>query len=127
MCVCVYIQYVPVAVFVSPCARRALEHPLFVTTCVTVRACLCLRHLSVDRARLHLAGFLVPSWQEAVREGLLSDGAGDKHADGGENILFILDISGNMQKPVCAHANTQCVRVCFRSCEVEREEKKRVI
>lgn len=74
---------------------------LFVTGCVRV---LCLWHLSVDQAPLHVADFLAPLGRKPSEKHSHSGRARDKHGEGGKSILFILGIS------ICAY-HSECA--CF--------------
>ncbi len=74
----------------------------------------------MDPALLHLAD-IWPLLAETRQRHSLSDGAGDKHADGGKNILFILGISGNMQKATCVYVRMLTCVERARFCVSRRE------
>lgn len=126
--------YVPVPVpgYVCLCARRVC---VCVCTSISVcgrmchNVCVCVFGIS-QWTRLPFIWLIPgPSWQEAVREGTLSDGARDKHTGGGENILFILGISRNMQRTMGVHVHMLagvCVSVLVEVkhfSEIERMER----
>lgn len=97
-------------VCVCVCASRARTYigvcvGLFATERVRV---LCLWHLSVDQAPLHVADFLAPLGRKPSEKHSHSGRARDKHGEGGsggrKSILFILGIS------ICAY-HSECA--CF--------------
>lgn len=75
---------------VRACTYTGVCAGLFVTECVRV---LCLWHLSVDQAPLHVAEFLAPLGRKLSEKHSHSGRARDKHGEGGKSILFILGIS----------------------------------